>query len=386
MSNLYIDLKHAFGISKKSGKYNGGNNYSVRVTMSILSAEIKYNIFLLVDENAIDNIKGIFKEYKFETIKIQRLSELKLYKGDIYFAPLVEDSINHAKEIEIMKKANPYLKIYLTIHDMRHRENYYDYYDGLLKKGLKSNPIVLAVGRWMHARTIDIALKRIIKVADKIFTVSNYSMQNIHKLNRVKNINWYYQTVDFKDFEDIPRKRDKSILFVSAGRPEKNFVRALLAFEMYVKDKNDAELKLIVTGINDLQKANIKDKLHIDDSIWKRISFRGYVDAAELAFLYKSCRFLLFISKSEGFGLPIVEATVRGCPCVLSRVSSIPEVIGAAGIYVDPRSIQSICRGIEQLMIPMEYEYRLNLMKTIKGQVLDRMKLDSDIFVHELCN
>jgi glycosyltransferase involved in cell wall biosynthesis len=62
----------------------------------------------------------------------------------------------------------------------------------------------------------------------------------------------------------------------------------------------------------------------------------GYVDEDDLAALYEGALCLVFPSKTEGFGLPLLEAMARGCPVISSNAASLVEVGGDAAVYVDP--------------------------------------------------
>jgi hypothetical protein len=69
-----------------------------------------------------------------------------------------------------------------------------------------------------------------------------------------------------------------------------------------------------------------------------------------MAALIKNASVLVFPSFYEGFGLPPLEAMSYGCPLVVSRVASLPEVCGDAAIYVDPYDAQSIAGGIQKVL------------------------------------
>ncbi len=66
------------------------------------------------------------------------------------------------------------------------------------------------------------------------------------------------------------------------------------------------------------------------------IHYAGYVDDDELAALYEGARCLVFPSRTEGFGIPPLEAMARGCPVISSSAASLVEVGGDAVIYADP--------------------------------------------------
>jgi len=77
---------------------------------------------------------------------------------------------------------------------------------------------------------------------------------------------------------------------------------------------------------------------------------RGLVSDDELVRLYQTASATVFPSLWEGFGLPPVEAMACGCPVVVSRGTSLPEVCGDAARYVDPLSPGDIASGIEDVL------------------------------------
>ena len=82
----------------------------------------------------------------------------------------------------------------------------------------------------------------------------------------------------------------------------------------------------------------------------RHIRLTGFVSEAELVRLYRHAEGLLFPSKFEGFGIPILEAMGCGVPVITSSVTSLPEVAGGAAILVDPESVSSLCQAIVDLI------------------------------------
>jgi len=76
----------------------------------------------------------------------------------------------------------------------------------------------------------------------------------------------------------------------------------------------------------------------------------GYVSDAELRALYENAACFVYPSLYEGFGLPPLEAMVCGCPTVVARSASLPEVCGDAALYCDPRDPGDIARQIQRLL------------------------------------
>jgi alpha-1,3-rhamnosyl/mannosyltransferase len=76
----------------------------------------------------------------------------------------------------------------------------------------------------------------------------------------------------------------------------------------------------------------------------------GYVDASVLPYLYGGARLLAYPSIYEGFGLPPLEAMACGVPVIASNLSSLPEVVGDAGLLVDPADERAIAEAMRTLL------------------------------------
>ena len=384
MKTLFIDVRHSFSVSKESGKFNGGNNYSKKAIKILAdNAGADTAITLICTAETIEYIKNEINNERLEYLDLNDLSELEATEHDIYYTPQCDDSLGYKKELIKFKKNNPNTRIFITVHDRRHLNNLYDKYDHLLKKGIKGNTIALTIGKCLNALIKDNSLKHSVSIADKVLTDSNYSLQSLLTYKKIKYINWFYPGI--YNYKEKSGQCEDYLLFVSAGRPEKNLIRALLAFEMYVKKSENKTIKLKCVGISKELQLKLKSKLRLDDEICdNQVDFYDYVSHDELDDLYANCKFLLFVSKSEGFGLPVLEAALKCKPVLASNRTSIPEVIGAAGVYVDPYNIQSICNGIEFLMDDNVYKEQVSFISEKKEILKRQIELDSKIFVREI--
>ena len=84
------------------------------------------------------------------------------------------------------------------------------------------------------------------------------------------------------------------------------------------------------------------------------IVFPGFIPDGELATLYSAAETFAFPSHYEGFGLPVLEAMACGVPVVASRASSLPEVVGDAGMQVDPDDTERLSSALELLALNPE--------------------------------
>jgi glycosyltransferase involved in cell wall biosynthesis len=146
------------------------------------------------------------------------------------------------------------------------------------------------------------------------------------------------------------------ILFVGTIEPRKNLARLLRAYHR-IKDKVDAQLLLVgPKGWRDKEIYQTYDRLHLSEMV----KFLGYVSEEDLPYLYNGALFFVYPSIYEGFGLPPLEAISCGCPVIASRVSSLPEVLGEAALYVDPQDENEIAGGILHLYEDAQQRKRLS--------------------------
>jgi glycosyltransferase involved in cell wall biosynthesis len=80
------------------------------------------------------------------------------------------------------------------------------------------------------------------------------------------------------------------------------------------------------------------------------VTFTGFVPDGELVELYNAATMLVLPSFNEGFGLPVAEAMACGLPVAVSDRSSLPEVVGNAGLLFDPASTDAIASAIRRML------------------------------------
>lgn len=156
-------------------------------------------------------------------------------------------------------------------------------------------------------------------------------------------------TVDAARQRDVRTRlglRGPFVLHVGALDPHKNFAAALSAF---LQVRGRRPLQLVVVGAVDpgiAHFAALCAQKGIPDVV-----FTGYLPRADLDALYAQATALLFLSKSEGFGFPLLEAMAAGCPVIGSDATSHPEVVGEAGVLVPLDSAaESAAKALLQLL------------------------------------
>lgn len=143
--------------------------------------------------------------------------------------------------------------------------------------------------------------------------------------------------------------KDGTPYFLSVGtiEPRKNQAFLLEAYNSY-RGKGGAAVPLVLTGGKGWMMEDF-DK-HIQSSPWSSdIHLLGYVSDAELNWLYRNCIINLYPSHYEGFGLPVLEGMGLGAPVICSSNTSLPEIVGKAGISLDPNDLQAWVGAMEML-------------------------------------
>ncbi len=137
------------------------------------------------------------------------------------------------------------------------------------------------------------------------------------------------------------------ILGVCTIEPRKNLERLVQAFEMISQKFSDTSL--VLTGKKGWLYDDFFNRIK-GSSIKNRIVITGYVEQQDLPYIYSGAKVFVYPSLYEGFGLPPLEGMCCGVPVIVSNTSSLPEVVGDAGVYCDPYSIESIADAITRVL------------------------------------
>jgi glycosyltransferase involved in cell wall biosynthesis len=136
------------------------------------------------------------------------------------------------------------------------------------------------------------------------------------------------------------------VLTVSAKRPHKNLERL---FQGFRDVRTEPEPVLVVPGYPTFHEPELRARAKAV-GVRGRIRFTGWLEDDVLDGLYRAASCLVFPSLAEGFGLPVLDALVRGTPVACSNASSLPEVGGNAVLYFDPTDVCAITQSITQLL------------------------------------
>ena len=356
MKTLYIDFTHS--LPTKISKSHGGGNYTKTVLLDLKKFILKNNPQIAViilypsDYNAKTEVeKEILSFEKFKIVYIDTSLDAFVFEKDsILFLPLL--GVKEFLLLKTLKRKNS-IELILTVHGLRLLDMKWDRYDLNYLSSMKEkvtyrlkNEMTLFARKAIYKHYIS----HYLPYCDKLITVSNYSLSFISKFTRIKKVYLQYENIIQVENNKISEEtKQQYILFVSGNRPEKNLARTLDAYKT-LSEKNHSLLPLYVIGTNEAIRKNLSKSLNLIELVEEsKIVFLDYVSDEQLSALYKNAAYLLYTSKSEGFGLPVLEAAKRHCPVVAAYGTSIPEVLGCHALYVDPYSIDSISYGIQRM-------------------------------------
>ncbi|HLG65758.1 MAG TPA: glycosyltransferase family 1 protein [Ktedonosporobacter sp.] len=137
---------------------------------------------------------------------------------------------------------------------------------------------------------------------------------------------------------------ERFLLAVTTLEPRKNLVTLLDACRQLRDQLGSSCPPLVIVGRKGWHCADI---LRYMEVLEDTVIFPGHVSDQELIALYQMATCLVFPSLYEGFGLPVLEAMLAGCPVITSDSSSLPEVAGDAALLVNPLSASEIATAIQ---------------------------------------
>jgi len=228
----------------------------------------------------------------------------------------------------------------VTIHDM----SVFDYAEGF-------NPTFAAWYRFL--------LPKVAHRVKHIITVSNFVKDRIlihtgvcaDKITVIPNgVSPSFSPEALGKFDGVASSLNlpsrQYILAVGSVEPRKNLNRLLDAWAR-ILDRVPEELWLVIVGNEGSTRVFSQNKF---GRLPRRVFFAGRVNESLLPSLYTGALLLAYVSLYEGFGLPVVEAMAAGTPVLTGNRSALPEVVGEAGLTVDPENEEEIAEGMRALV------------------------------------
>lgn len=195
--------------------------------------------------------------------------------------------------------------------------------------------------------------------AERIITVSNHAKKDINQVYKINpskisvscnGCKDYFKPLSLEEKEAVKAEFSEGkdyFFYIGAIHPRKNVDRLILAFDLF-KKKTRSSMKLLLGGRFAWQTEKVKNVFE-QAEFKKDIVLLGYIKNENLPSLMGAAYALTYVSLFEGFGVPLLEAMHSETAVITSNISSMPEVIGPAGLLVDPTDIESIANSMEQI-------------------------------------
>jgi|GEM_PF-1864494 len=275
---------------------------------------------------------------------------------------------------------SPLYSVPIFIEDMKHVKKYITLHDAMYN-------IFPEIYDDKHIIWYKLLLKSINK-EDYYFSVSENTKKDFIKYApKINPNNIFVVPLGIKDNlkpltinKEILKKYNinkRYIFSLCALNPRKNLIRIIRSFFKFL-EKNNIDDMVFVLGGPDSE--DFLEKFNSEISEYKdKIIKIGYVADEDLPYLYSCAEWFVYTSQYEGFGLPPLEAMACGCPVIVSNNSSLPEVVGDAGIMIDYDSDEQHIEAYEKYYFNEEYR------KEMGKKCLERSKLFSwDKCVNEM--
>ncbi|WP_298846370.1 glycosyltransferase family 4 protein [Clostridium sp.] len=339
--------------------YNGTGigTYTENVLKNLINIDTMNNYHIFWSGKNFESIKRENCKVIMTSKKHQRFFE------DYYFPENISKEnidIYHMPQNGIGLSTNISCKKIVTIHDLIPYVMPETVGRGYLLKFLKEMPIIIGN-------------------SDGIITVSEFSKQDILKYFPIDESRIFvtplaadskYTPLDKlhckKVLEKIYNLLNPFILYLGGFSERKNVASAITAFSKVYKDLNENYNLVIVGDYRDSSQKLVK--LANELNMQSHVVFVGFVPEDHLPLFYNSCDALIYPSFYEGFGLPPLEAMNCGTPIIASNLTSIPEVVGDAGILINPYDTSAISLAIGTLLSSEKLKSELSAKALIRAK------------------
>lgn len=319
----------------------GSSQVAFNLLKSLEKIDIKNEYTVLLPKNPLDDLPKARDGWHYKILKPERLwtqitLPLALYrhkeKPDLFFSPT-----------HYIPRFSPVKRV-ATIFDL----SFLHFPEMFNRKDLWK------LNQWT---------KYSIQNAEAIITISNFSKKDISKQYGVdeNKITVAYPGYDKSIFRPGNQNKNNYIIYIGTIQPRKNLIRLI---EAVSKIKN---LDLIIAGKKGWmyeETFNAPKKFGIEE----RVKFMGFLPDDELAKLLGEAQAFILPSLWEGFGITVVEAMACGIPVIVSNISSLPEIVGKAGLLVDPYSVTQIEQAIRSVISDKKMRQKYSKLSLAQGR------------------
>jgi glycosyltransferase involved in cell wall biosynthesis len=310
---------------------NGGiTQYFHTLFQELLSSDDRNEyVFFWFEQNAEELARLARDRWRARAVRLERQGDIRAHFPaiDLYFCPL---NALHPRPAPV-----PAVVAIADIQDAFHPENF--------------------TADVLHAR--DRHLVGSSHMADCVITHSHFTRQTLvdeHRLSPGKIVVVHHCPGRIFSAPAAARPAGlpaglpgEFILYPANFWKHKNHERLLEALRV-LREQRGLAVDLVLTGLP-VPNGNPVELLAGRLGVAAQVHPLGHVAAEDLRWLYGRARMLVFPSCFEGFGIPLLEAMVCGCPVAAADATAIPEVVGEAALLFDPGSPTAIAEAIARL-------------------------------------
>ena len=198
--------------------------------------------------------------------------------------------------------------------------------------------------KWMPRRDRIVTVSETVK--QEILEFSGLSEDRVVVVPNAPNVDEHTKIVSKP--ESLPDAA-RFFLMVNPSDVRKNWRLVLDGFERYLARSRDEETELVLAGKLGANEGPLTAFLEEKPGLKQRVRLLGFVSDAELCYLYRNARLMVYPSVYEGFGIPVVEAIANGAPTIVSDIPIFREVTNGAALFVPLDDPEALCEAYAQL-------------------------------------
>ncbi len=317
-----------------AGASSGVGHYAAELKQRLLAfPDLAFSDFILPSTSG----KWPWQKKTFGWIRQGRKLKRALRRGDF--------DVVHATNQTLSFIVSRRVPAVVTVHDLiellEPQQGLSGWAARYLYSGIKRANHLIAVSEYTKRSIIEVYGIS----PDKVSVIHNGVSQIFHPIDGFRN------TIGYKTLQQEIKllAGAEVVLYVGSDHPRKNLATALRAFsELHHSHPEVIFLKVGEAGIA----AGRAETLCVIDELGlrERVRFIGAVSLERLNELYNLASALIFPSRFEGFGLPPLQAMAAGTPVIAASTTSIPEVVGEAGLLHSPDDVHGFATSLQRVL------------------------------------
>lgn len=328
----------------------GAGNYIINLIRALAHVESEFEFTVFAQEHGWNLINESERE-EFRWAKTPQLHPaVRLAWEQLFFPGLVRR--NQTDLLHSLHYTRPYLSgrpSVVTIHDMTfflfpslHTRAKRAFFPSVIRLSARTADALVADSESTRQDAI-----RILGInPGKIFTAHlgvDPAFRRIEDKAHLDRVRQHYH---------LP---ESFILYVGLVEPRKDLPLLVRAYHRV--SESDVGLPLVIVGRRGWGSEQVLDQI-ASLGLKDRVLFTGYVPHPDLPIVYNLASLFVYPTRYEGFGLPVLEALACGVPLITTAVSSLPEIVGDAGLLIPAQDEQALAQAMLSVLADPDLQER----------------------------